>query len=102
MANLVPPVGRSFMDSSKYYAHGALQARSAMRPNVKFNPPDKTVGGAIGAAAGYGMAGAGFASMTGAKTATAGALAAKGALGLGMGAWTGIGAAAGLAAYFLS
>lgn len=98
----VPPIQRSFMDTSRQYSEGALQARSAMRPNVTTTPPGKTVGGAIGAAAGMGMGGAGFAAMTGAKAATGTAAATTGALGLGLGAWTGIGAAVGLAAYLLS
>jgi hypothetical protein len=86
---LVPPVNRSFMDRSQRFSQGALQARSAMRPNVKFDPPGKTAGGAISSSAGMGMAGYMVGGMVeGSKTGSA---------------WgAGIGAGLGLAAYLLS
>lgn len=90
---LVPPVGRSFMDRSQQFSQGALQARSAMRPNVKFDPPGKTVGGAISSGAGMAMAGYTIGSAV-ASGAAAGSMAPPyGAL---------IGGLAGLAAYALS
>jgi hypothetical protein len=91
--SLVPPVSRSFMDTSRQYSEGALQARSAMRPNTTIIPPRKTVGGAIGSGAGMAMAGGTLGNMF--------VPAAEGAAGGGpMGAM--IGAGVGLAAYLLS
>ena len=98
---IVPPLNRSFMDASKYYSQGAIQARSAMRPNVEYEAPGKTVGGAIGAAAGMGMAGYGLATMGGTSAAGAAASgAAAGGLTGPQGAM--IGAMIGLSAYLLS
>lgn len=85
---LVPSVDRSFMDTSHRFSQGALQARSAMRPNMTIEPPGKTAGGGISAAAGMGMAGY---MMAGA--ASGGLTGPQGAA---------IGAVAGLAAYYLS
>lgn len=76
------------MDVSQRYSQGALEARSAMRPNVKYDEPGKTAGGALSSAAGMGMAGY---MMAGAK---AGGLSGpQGAL---------IGAGIGLVSYLLS
>lgn len=85
---VLPPLNRSFMDSSRYYSQGALQARSAMRPNVEYEAPGKTIGGGINAAAGYGMAGY---MMAGAKAG--GLTGPQGAV---------IGTVIGLGAYLLS
>ena len=102
---LVPPVGRSFMDPATRYSQGALQARSAMRPNMTIDPPGKTAGGAISAGAGMGMAGYMMGSMGGG--AAAGTAAAAAGSGAAAGGITGpqgalIGAGIGLAAYLLS
>lgn len=83
---LVPPVNRSFMDRTERFSQGAINARSAMRTTQA--PPPKTVGGAIGSAAGMGMAGYMMAG------------AVKGGIGGPTGA--AIGAAIGLGAYLLS
>lgn len=83
------------MDTSRQYSEGALQARSAMRPNVTTTAPGKTAGGAISAMTGMGMAGAGIGALTAAKGATG--LAAIGGPGFLLG-----GAALGLAGYLLS
>jgi len=93
MASFVPPVNRSFMDTSRQYSQGALQARSAMRPNMTYEAPGKTIGGGISAGAGMAMAGGMLGSML--------VPAAEGAAGGGpMGAM--IGAGVGLMSYFLS
>jgi hypothetical protein len=76
------------MDRSRQFSQGALQARSAMRPNVTNEPPGKTIGGAISSGAGMGMAGYMMAGGTaGGLTGPQGAL---------------IGMAGGIAAYYLS
>jgi hypothetical protein len=84
----LPGVERSFMEPASRFSQGALQARSAMRPNVTNEPPGKTAGGAISSAAGMGMAGYMAGGMVGGSAA--------GPYGAA------IGAAVGLGAYLLS
>jgi len=81
---LTPRVGESprFLEKSQSYGRQALSARSLMRPDVTTEQRSPaTIGGAVGAAAGMGLAG---------YTAT----------GTAAGGWWG--AAAGLVAYLLS
>ncbi|OEU63374.1 MAG: hypothetical protein BA867_08710 [Desulfobacterales bacterium S5133MH16] len=100
---LVPRVGSAggFYDKSQNLSGKAISARSALRPGQRTEqiPPGKTAGGALGAGAGYGMAGYTIAKGLGvgaaAGSTSAAIAAAAGPVGIGVGL-------IGLAAYFLS